>query len=104
MRTAVEQGDVLELEENRRQVLVLSKNFFNQTGLCIVCPVISEASSDALHIKVKAGDLEGFALCEQIKTIDLVKRRFRKRGSLSFAQIQEITDAVQSIFDYYPYG
>jgi len=100
----VEQGDIIELETNRSLVLILSKNFFNKTGLSIVCPVVKKAAEDALHIPVQSDAVQGTALCEQLKTMDLERRHFRKTGSISYVQIQEITDAVQSIFDYYPYG
>ena len=103
MEINVEQGDIIEFVENRMQVLVLSKNFFNQSGLCVVCPVVENTAADALHIRVKADSFVGIAMCEQLKTMDLKNRYFRKKGSLSYGMIQEITDAVQSIFDYYPY-
>ena len=99
-----EQGDILELSERKLQVLVLSKDFFNRSGLSIVCPFVQSASEDALHIPVETKDRSGIALCEQLKTIDLARRHFRKKDRLNYPQIQEITDAVQSIFDYYPYG
>ena len=77
--------------------------YVTQSGLCVVCPVVENTAADALHIRVKADSFVGIAMCEQLKTMDLKNRYFRKKGSLSYGMIQEITDAVQSIFDYYPY-
>lgn len=104
MSRHAEQGDLLELSGDKKRVLVLSKNFFNQSGLCILCPVISDAPEDALHIQIQTEKDTGVALCEHLKTLDLARRHYRKLGTIPFAQVQEITDAVQSIFDYYPFG
>ena len=104
VKPIAEQGDILSLTESSLCVLVLSKDFFNQTGLAVVCPVVRQAPEDALHIPVATDSFSGTALCEQLKTLDLNKRYFKKLASLSFSQIQEITDAVQSIFDYFPFG
>ena len=104
MAENVYQGDILELNNKIRYVLVLSKDFFNRTGFSIVCPVIPNASEDALHIPVRTEQVQGIALCEQIKTIDFSSRYFKNRGRIDYVQIQNISDTVQSIFDYYPYG
>ena len=103
MADSVRQGSVLELSERAHRVLVLSKSFFNQSGMAIVCPVEFRASEDALHIPIHAGHLEGIALCEQMKSIDLTRRFYRIISQIDYTQVQYITDVVQSIFDYYPY-
>ena len=43
-------------------------------------------------------------LCEQVKLIDLRVRGFKKISEIKYEEIMNITDAIQSIFDYYPYG
>ena len=98
-----EQGTVIEME-TARKALVLSKNYFNQTGMCIVCPVVSKAGEDALHLKISVNGTEAYALCEHLKTIDLSARYFRMIGRISYSMIQEVSDTIQSLFDYYPYS
>ncbi len=98
------QGEIVCLEESGRNVLVVSRDFFNLTGLCVLCPVVSEADPDALHIPVRDGAFSGVVLCEQLKSLDLSKRFYRSVGRLPMEQIMDITDAVQAIFDYYSYG
>lgn len=100
----VHQGEIILFEGSGQCALVLSKDFFNRTGMAIVCPVMKRASEDALHIPVHLPDCEGTAMVEQLKTFDLARRFYQTIGRLSYDQIQNITDAVQGIFDYYPYG
>ncbi len=95
---SIEQGTVIELESARR-ALILSTNFFNRTGMCIVCPVVGRASEDALHIRFAVNGREEVALCEHLKTLDLSARYYRTVGRLSFSMIQEVADTVQSLFD-----
>ncbi|MBR0397808.1 MAG: type II toxin-antitoxin system PemK/MazF family toxin [Eubacterium sp.] len=102
MVSSVKQGDIIELSREEFPALVLSKDFFNESGLAIVCPVVQKAGRDALHVLVETDQTVGIALCEQLKTMDLHKRYYRTIGRISFSSIQEITDIVQSIFDYYP--
>ena len=96
----IEQGDVLSVEGMKNLVLVVSKNFFNSTEMAMVCPVVKNGSPDPLHIRIVFGDKEGIVLCEQVKLLDLKIRGFKKIGKIKYADIIDITDAIQSIFDY----
>ena len=44
------------------------------------------------------------ALLEHLRSLDLQARHYRKISSISYEQVQDISDAVQGIFDYYPYS
>ncbi len=100
----ISQGDILKVEKIPFPVLVVSKNFFNQTEQAIVCPVYSSATADPLHISVAWDGAEGIVLCEQLRMLDLRVRGYKKSGELKAESIMDIADAIQSIFDYYPYG
>ena len=99
----VQQGSILFLAGTEQTVLVLSREFFNKTGMLIVCPVRKNAGHAALNIPVSAGDHSGYALLDQRKGIDIRARHYSVLDEISFDQIQNISDAVQDIFDYYPY-
>ncbi|MCI1722410.1 MAG: type II toxin-antitoxin system PemK/MazF family toxin [Lachnospiraceae bacterium] len=99
MRT-VEQGEILKTESIPDPLLVVSKNFFNRSEEAFVCPVVKAASPDPLHIALEAGPIEGIVLCEQVRMLDFRVRGFQKAGSISLKEIMNITDAIQSIFDY----
>ena len=99
-----QQGDILWLEKEERYVLVLSREFFNATGLAVVCPLSENANPDALHIGITSDKYNGTAMLEHLRSLDLQARYYRKISSISYEQIQDISDAVQGIFDYYPYS
>ena len=100
----VQQGEIIILEGSRQHALVLSRDFFNKSGLAVLCPVVKNASKDALHIPVFLPEYEGTAIIEQLKTLDMDKRLYQTVGNLPYDQMQNLADAVQGIFDYYPYG
>ena len=100
----IRQGDVIKIPGLHFHVLVLSRLFFNQSGIVIVCPVLEKALPDALHFPITYEDRKGIALLEQMKSLDLTSRLYRHIGTIDFEQIQDISDAAQGIFDYYPYS
>ena len=99
--TPFEQGDLLKIERISAPVLVVSKNFFNRSEQAICCPIVKTSSPDPLHIKIMTEEIQGTVLCEQMKFIDLSVRGYKKIDSLRIEAILDITDAIQSIFDYY---
>lgn len=100
----IEQGDIIKVEKLPFPVLIVSKDYFNRTERAIACPVMETASPDPLHIPVSTKDCRGIVLCEQLKFLDLRIRGHKKISELEIDDIMNITDAVQGIFDYYPYG
>lgn len=96
-----EQGDVIDVEGSSVPLLVVSKNFFNTSEQAICCPIVSRAKSHPLHIPVRINDAEGIVLCEQMKYFDLQLRGYKKTGTIRIEAVMDITDTIQSIFDYY---
>lgn len=101
---AARQGEILKLERPAITVLVLSKDFFNESGMAVVCPVSDGAEEDPLHIPVCTEKLQGVAMLEQLRSLDLQARHYTRLSVLPFEQIQNIADAAQAIFDYYPFS
>lgn len=95
-----EQGDILSVEKIKTPVLIISKNFFNQSEQAIVCPILTQAASDPLHIEIRTEDVCGWVLCEQMKLMDFTYRGYKRISRLKYPDIINIADAVQSIFDY----
>jgi len=105
MMDEIAQGDVLSVERINTPILVVSKTYFNRTEQIIACPVLKNASADPLHIPIIAKDMQGgIVLCEQMKLLDLRVREYKKLTELKMEDVMNITDAIQSIFDYYPFG
>lgn len=96
----IEQGDMLRVGGITCPVIVVSNNFFNQSGKIIACPIVKNAVEGPLHIKLKDSTVEGIVLCEQVKYLDLKARRFSKLTATHYFDIMDISDAVMGIFDY----
>ena len=97
----VKQGDILNLDGNIKNALVVSKNIFNLEGRAIVCPIVNVASKSPLHLPLSQGNTKGYILCEQLKYINLNSRNFIISDSVSIDDIVEISNRIESIFDYY---
>lgn len=98
--TVIEQGDMLRVGGINYPVIVVSNNFFNQTGKVVACPILKNAVEGPLHIRLKDSAIEGYVLCEQVKYLDLKARCFSKLTSTHYFDIMDISDAVMGIFDY----
>ncbi|MCR5357155.1 MAG: type II toxin-antitoxin system PemK/MazF family toxin [Lachnospiraceae bacterium] len=100
MREEINQGDILKVDCINRPVLVVSKDFFNQTGEIIACPVYEKGEPEALHIYVCADKTKGYVHCEKLALLDLNVRHYTKTDRIYMPDIINITDAIQGIFDY----
>ena len=94
------QGDVLKVEKIKDPVFVASKNFFNQSGEIIGCPILGESTESPLHIYVEMDENKGYIQCEQMKMLDLRVRGYKIIDRVKMADVINVTDAIQSIFDY----
>lgn len=100
MKESLHQGDIIRIENIKSPVLVASKEFFNQTGEIIGCPILSDSTAGPLHIRIKSDTVDGYVQCEKLALLDLNVRGFSKIDSIHMTDIINITDAIQGIFDY----
>ena len=100
MSEIVHQGDILKIERIKLPVIVVSKDFFNQTGEIIGCPIYESGEDGALRIHIEGDVLQGYVHCEKLALLDLSVRGYSKLCSISINDIINITDAVQGLFDY----
>ena len=100
MKETLSQGDILKIEHIKIPVLVVSKDFFNQTFEIIGCPIYDKGEAGPLHIHVKTEDIEGYVQCEKMSLLDLSVRGYSKIDRIDYSDIINITDAIQGIFDY----
>ena len=100
MKRGINQGDVLRIEKINMPVLVVSKDFFNQTGEIIGCPIYKSGEPGALHIRIETEKVSGYVQCEKLALLDMNIRGYSKLGRIHMPDIIDIADAVQSIFDY----
>ena len=100
MKGVINQGDILKIEGIKLPVMVVSKDFFNQSQEIIGCPVYKNGKPSALHIRIKTGNSIGIVHCEKMALLDLSVRGFSISGRVDMSEIIDITDAIQGIFDY----
>lgn len=94
------QGDILKVEKIKHPVLVASKDFFNTSGEIIGCPIIHNSKSGPLHIWISTENTEGYIYCEKLTLLDLSVRDYKKTDRLPISEMINISDAIQSIFEY----
>ncbi len=96
----IEQGDIIAVERLKGYYLVTSTNFFNKTEQAILCPIVQDTFLDPLHIPIETDEVQGIVMCEQMRLVDLRYRDFKRVTRVHYPEIIDITDAIQSIFDY----
>ena len=92
-----EQGSLLKVNGISFPVIVVSNDYFNESGKAIVCPILKNAVEGPLHIRLKNCPVEGFVLCEQVRFIDLTARRYTKITATHYFDIMDISDIIKSI-------
>ena len=96
----LDQGDIIRVSGGRVPFLVVSSSFFNRSGLVVVCPIVSKALNDAMHIPVKTKQITGVVLCEELAVVSTSNRSCIAKDHLFGETLLEIIYRVQSIFDY----
>ncbi len=94
------QGDILRIEKIKHPVLVVSKDFFNTSGEIIGCPIIKNSIAGPLHIWMSTNEHEGYVQCEKLALLDLAVRGYKKVDRLPVSEMINVSDAIQSIFEY----
>lgn len=97
---ALHQGDIIRIEKIIHPVLVVSKDFFNTSGEIIGCPIIKDSKPGPLHIWMSTEENEGYIQCEKLALLDLSIRGYKKIDSLPISDMINVSDAIQSIFEY----
>ncbi|MCR5203981.1 MAG: type II toxin-antitoxin system PemK/MazF family toxin [Lachnospiraceae bacterium] len=100
MKDIVNQGDILIIGGIKEKILVVSKDFFNQSKEVIGCPIFEKESKSPLHIFFEGLKTKGYVHCEKLKLFDLQARSYTIADRIHMADIINITDAIQGIFDY----
>lgn len=97
---ALHQGEILKIENIKHPVLVVSKDFFNTSREIIGCPIIKDSMPGPLHIWMSTEENEGYIQCEKLALLDLSVRGHRRIDRLPISEMINVSDAIQSIFEY----
>ena len=100
MNLKIEQGNILKIEGINDPVLVLSTNYYNSNNRIIVCPVVKSAKESILNVNIQTKEVEGVALCDQLKSLNINIRGHKIIGKIDTNTRILISDIVQGLFDY----
>ncbi len=95
----VSQGDIIQVEDVKLKLLVVSRNLINENEVCIVVPLSSAFKESATHISNSFS--KDLLITEQLRYLDLTTRLYKNLGSLPESEMVNVIDVVQGLFDYY---
>jgi mRNA interferase MazF len=85
-------------QAGKRPVVVVSFKAFNEVSLmCTVVPVTSIRKGYANEVCVMSGKVSGYALIDQVRSLDLVARTYEKKGVVAGVQLAEIRAKLGAI-------
>ena len=86
-------------QSGRRPAVIVSPREYNEkVGLCLCCPVTSQAKGYPFEVDLPAGlDVEGVVLCDQVKSLDWKARRAHTIGSLPSRSVKEIQARILAL-------
>lgn len=82
-------------QAGRRPAIVLSELEFNElSGFALVCPITSQTKKYAFEVPLPEGvPLTGFVLTDQMKSLDVKKRKIKVVGSVPID-----SDCMKNVF------
>ena len=83
----------------RRPAVIISPREYNQqVGLCLCCPVTSKAKGYPFEVELPPGmKVEGVVLCDQLKSLDWKARNARIIGTLPGRSLKEIQARILAL-------
>ena len=106
----LKQGDVVKISFNPqvgheqagyRPAVVVSNRLMNERiSLAYMCPVTHTNRNNPFHYELKGYEfVDGFVMCDQIKSMDINAREITKIGSLKDSDICEILDRISMLLE-----
>jgi mRNA interferase MazF len=77
---------------------VLSPREYNRrVGLALFCPITSRSKGYPFEVPVKAGEIEGGVLTDQVKSLDWQARNARLVGRVSDQTVEEVRAKLHTL-------
>ena len=106
----VNQGDVLKISFDpqkgheqagfRPAVVVSNKLLNSKLTLALLCPVTHTRRNNPFHYMLSDYDfIDGFVMCDQLKTMDLCARNYSVLGRLRDDDISAILDRIEMLIE-----
>ena len=85
-------------QKGRRPALVISNTAFNKrTGMAFVCTVTNRDRDFPFHVPVgDAGNITGFVMVEQVKSVDFQARNAQTVGKASESVLEEVLSLLDA--------
>ena len=84
-------------QAGHRPAVVLSPAAYNaKTGLMVCCPMTTQIKNYPFEVAV-AGDSPSAVLADQVKSLDWRKRRARRKGTVSPAELEEVRAKIRAL-------
>ncbi len=96
----VEQGDIIKIEGVRDLALVISKNYYNESGKVFLCPIYEKDLGTAFSMEMELNDTKFYVCCDAVKQMDIDAREYTKMGHLHLGKLIQVINLTQSIMDY----
>lgn len=84
-------------QAGHRPALVLSPAAYNvKTSLMVCCPMTTQIKNYPFEVRI-AGSASGVVLADQIKSVDWRKRRAKRKGAVSAAELAEVRAKIRAL-------
>jgi mRNA interferase MazF len=105
----VKQGDIIKLnldptkgheQAGYRPVLVINNASHSRaSNMIIVCPITNTDRKTPLHVHLDGLKTTGFVMCDQIRSVDIRARDYKKIETVGTDTLWEVCDIVQGSVD-----
>ena len=99
-------GDIVRLrfdpqaghaQAGHRPAVVLSPAAYNaKTSLMVCCPMTTQIKNYPFEVVI-AGAIVGVVLADQVKSLDWRKRRAKRKGAISAAELAEVRAKIRAL-------
>ena len=87
-------------QKGRRPAIIVSNKVFNEAlGLAFACPITNTKRDFPFHVEVKSGNLTGFIMVEQCKSIDYKTRKIKFIKKVDEETLDEVLAILAGIVD-----
>lgn len=100
----VKQGDIIKINFNpnkgheqagyRPAVVISNKTFNKYNTVVMVCPITNTDRSYPTHVKLSGLETTGSIMCEQMRSLDIYARGYKKVEVLSENLLDEVIDII----------
>ena len=82
-------------QSGRRPAIIVSERaYIAASRFCIVCPITSRAKGYSNEVPIKAKDIVGVVLIDQLKTLDIDARSLKKIARTDMETLENIRQRI----------